>query len=360
MNISTTPLTSTDTSNSPSFYEELKREVHKFLADQKLKPQGPWQMYMKTVSIISLWFATYIFLLLWGSQSVFVIVTAVSLLSFFTLCVEMGVMHDASHRSWSKSNRLNRFMGVTLFLAGCSSIMWYQKHVIAHHGHTNVPGEDHDIESGGLFRFHSGDDWHFWHKFQHFYATALYSLLVLKWIYIDDFRDAIRNRYQFSGSRYLKMWMEIVLSRLSHLLLFIIIPYLFIDHIGLVIGIYLVHWMAVGIILAFVFQLAHISKVQEYPETFSPSCADWARHQLETTADFAVKNKFLTWFAGGLNFQVEHHIFPRISHIHYPKIQPIVKQLCEKHNIPYFEYPTFFRALAAHFAQLKALSCRSN
>ncbi len=343
-------------SEPTSFHNQLKCQVQAYLDENKLKPQGPWQMYLKTIEILGLWIVTYISLMVWGPQSPVLAVIMVLTLAFFTLCVEMGVMHDASHRAWSKSPRSNRWMGITLFLAGCSTILWYHKHVIAHHGHTNVPGEDHDIESGGLFRFHRGDKWHCWHKIQHYYAFPLYSLLILKWVYVDDIKNALSNCYNLSREERARLWIEILLSRISHLLLFIVVPFLYFNHIGMVMGIYLVHWLVVGLVLALVFQLAHISNVQEYPESFNATQKDWASHQLETTADFAVGNRFLTWVVGGLNFQVEHHIFPRVSHIHYPKIQPIVKRLCEQYGVKYSEYPSCFRALAAHLAQLKMLS----
>jgi linoleoyl-CoA desaturase len=82
---------------------------------------------------------------------------------------------------------------------------------------------------------------------------------------------------------------------------------------------------------------------------------EWAVHQLKTTANFATKSKFVSWFTGGLNFQIEHHLFPHISHIHYPAISEIVKDVCKEYNIHYIEYPKVRLAVASHVAHLREM-----
>lgn len=83
-------------------------------------------------------------------------------------------------------------------------------------------------------------------------------------------------------------------------------------------------------------------------------------HQVMTTADFATDSKVLTWLLGGLNFQTIHHLFPRISHIHYPEIQPIIKKVCDAHQVRYNEFPTFSAALNSHIRFLKFLGNGNN
>ena len=79
----------------------------------------------------------------------------------------------------------------------------------------------------------------------------------------------------------------------------------------------------------------------------------WAIHQLHTTVNFARKNKWLSWYVGGLNFQVEHHLFPRICHVHYPQIAEIVKATAEEFNVPYLENETFGQAIQSHINTLQ-------
>jgi linoleoyl-CoA desaturase len=341
-----------------SFFKELKKEVHTALEAEDLPHQGPWQMHVKSVVILLAWLGVYLALLSGAEYGVGLLVAVSIALSVFTSSLQLAIMHDASHKAFAKTGWLNTFMSFTCIGAGISFRLWFHKHVVAHHCHTNVPGEDHDILSGGMFRFHDGDRWRPWHRWQHFYAIPLYSCLALKWIVIDDIVDALSNRFNVDGREQARIWVEIVLSRAAHVVLFGVLPYMALGSLEAWLLFYLVHWMAVGIILAIVFQLAHVTDVQSFPESAKAYHGDWALHQLATTADFAVTNRVLTFLVGGLNFQVEHHIFPRISHIHYPRIQPIVKRFCEDNGVNYYEYRTFIGAIAAHFRHLEQLSAR--
>jgi linoleoyl-CoA desaturase len=342
--------------DNSAFFPKLKKAVYDYLGEQDLQPQGGGKMYRKCIFIFALWAGTYALAIYTAAyMHIALAILATLALTASTLFAEMGIMHDASHDSLSRTRRVNRWMDLTLIIAGAAPVLWYHKHVRAHHHYTNVPGKDHDIEAGRLFRFHEEADWHPWHRFQHLYALGLYAMLGLKWIWSDDLVDAIRNTYKVKGKEYAIMWGQVILARLAHFGIHLAIPYYFIGNIGIVVGLYLLHWMAVGVFLAVTFQLAHVTDVQEFPETLRGKNGDWAVHQLSTTADFAVGNRLLTWAIGGLNYQVEHHIFPRISHVHYAKIQPIVRQLCEEHGITYFEYPSVREALAAHFRHLASL-----
>ena len=81
----------------------------------------------------------------------------------------------------------------------------------------------------------------------------------------------------------------------------------------------------------------------------------WAIHQLYTTANFSPKNILVNWYVGGLNFQIEHHIFPHISHVHYRKIASIIKSTAKEFNLPYNEFKTVRSALLSHFKFLKKM-----
>jgi len=112
-----------------------------------------------------------------------------------------------------------------------------------------------------------------------------------------------------------------------------------------------------GFILALVFQLAHTVEGTSHPLPNEVGVIenDWAMHQLITTANFSRRNKLVSWYVGGLNFQVEHHLFPYISHVHYPELAEIVKSTAEEFGVPYLENRTFSGAVASHFAFLYQL-----
>ena len=119
--------------------------------------------------------------------------------------------------------------------------------------------------------------------------------------------------------------------------------------------------LLIGFTLSIVFQLAHTVERNTFPipDTYTGTISrEWAMHEVETTADFAPHNLLLTWYVGGLNFQIEHHLFPRICHVHYPAISTIVRETCQEFSLPYVCYPTLRSAIAAHYHFLKTMGCR--
>ena len=116
--------------------------------------------------------------------------------------------------------------------------------------------------------------------------------------------------------------------------------------------------LTMGLTLALVFQLAHVVEATHFADAHQDVLHiedEWAVHQVQTTADFATHNKIISWFTGGLNFQVEHHLFPKISHVHYPVIHKFVKEACRKFSITHNDYPSMISALRSHFRLMRQL-----
>jgi linoleoyl-CoA desaturase len=114
----------------------------------------------------------------------------------------------------------------------------------------------------------------------------------------------------------------------------------------------------VGFVLILILQLAHIMASVEFPEPSGDPLAienEWAIHQVRTTVDFAPRNALLNWYVGGLNYQIEHHLFPQVCHLNYPKIAPVVQQVCAEYGVPYRVHVTLRAALADHCRLLKSL-----
>jgi linoleoyl-CoA desaturase len=128
-----------------------------------------------------------------------------------------------------------------------------------------------------------------------------------------------------------------------------------------VLAVYGVTVVTLGVVLALVFQIAHCSDGAEF-RTFTPDNTQvprpWVEHQIETTVDFARDSRLLAWYLGGLNFQIEHHLFPKISHVHYPALAPIVEQVCREHGVRYFAHPTLWAGIRSHLRQLHAMGKR--
>ena len=226
-----------------------------------------------------------------------------------------------------------------------------------HHGFTNVPGHDTDIDVGRVLRLEPGQPLLRHHRWQHLYIWLLYGLMAPRWQLYDDFREVVNG--QIGPHR-------IPRPKGRELAIFIVGKVLF---IGLIFGLPLCFhaWWQVlllyglsayslGFTLSIVFQLAHNTALVEFPQAEAGHLElSWAEHQLATTADFAPRSQVLTWLLGGLNFQIEHHLFPHISHVHYPALAPIVAATCQAHDLPYRAHRTFVAGLGAHYAWLRAM-----
>ncbi|HEY4000539.1 MAG TPA: acyl-CoA desaturase [Candidatus Xenobia bacterium] len=336
-----------------NFFAGLRAEVQQYFTDHHLPMQGPASLYRKTAAIFLAWLACYAVLLCLGPGRMEVAVLATTGLAIFTVAMQLGIMHDVSHDAFSNRRLLNTCMNFTLTMVGGSSILWHHKHVVRHHGHTNVPDVDDDIDTEGMFRFRAADRWQPAYRFQHVYAWLLYAGLCLQWFWYSDPRKVFNNLYRLRGRQLAWLWVELVVSKISNVMIFLVAPVICFQSVWVGLAVYLWHWLLVGFALTVIFQLAHIGPMQLFPERRT---SDWALHQLCTTADYGVNDPVLTWLVGGLNFQVEHHIFPRMSHTHYPAVQRIVKSYCQRNGVAYHEYPSFWSALATHYRHLQELS----
>ncbi|MGC4093972.1 MAG: acyl-CoA desaturase [Polyangiaceae bacterium] len=266
----------------------------------------------------------------------------------------LAVMHDGSHSAFSEHASLNRLAKWLLVLAGGSAIGWHEEHVVRHHSNTNVPGLDSDLESGGLLRFHRAQPWRPFHRFQHLYAWALYAIVSFKWTWFEDFDDVLGNRYGYSLRKRLGHTLEVVVAKCCQVALFVVVPARCFG-LGKALVLYFTHFVAVSLAMALTFVLAHLSGVQAMPRTRRDAPDDWAEFQLASSANFATHNRALTWLLGGLNYQIEHHLFPHLSHRHYPMVSEIVRRLAAERGLAYHEFPSMLAALRAHAAHLNAL-----
>jgi linoleoyl-CoA desaturase len=242
---------------------------------------------------------------------------------------------------------------------GGNAFFWKQKHNIMHHTYTNIQGADDDIAQSKYLRQSPTQPWIPIHRYQHIYLTLAYSLMLFMWVGVSDFKRYFTRRIHntplppMNKKEHLTFWT----SKVLYLVFYILIPILIVGPIAWIIG-YLIMGITTGIALAYVFQLAHAVEGPEFNFVSSDDKTiemEWAIHQIKTTANFAPHNKFVTWLVGGLNFQVEHHLFPRISHVHYPALSKIVEQHCRLYQLPYHCFPNLAMAVASHVRTMKQL-----
>jgi linoleoyl-CoA desaturase len=271
-------------------------------------------------------------------------------------------MHDACHGSYSSRKWVNELMGLTMNALGANAYIWKIKHNVVHHTYTNVDGIDDDIAKSPVLRHCPSQKWMPAHRFQHIYMFFLYAVSTILWVFLTDMikyfsRKIIVTEMKFTLKEHIIFWV----SKLLYIGFYIVIPVLMLGWQTWLAG-YLIINITMGLTLSLVFQLAHVVEKTEFEVAEEkPKVIDteWAIHELRTTANFAPGNKIVSWFVGGLNFQVEHHLFPRVSHVHYAALSKIVKEHCDQFGIPYHSYPKMRQAVASHIRVMKALGDRN-
>ena len=340
------------------FYTALKKEVDQYFSSNNIKKTGNWELYAKAI-ILGVSAVSIYLVLLNVAVSVLTGILLSALLGFILASIGFNVMHDACHGSYSSKKWVNTILGYSLNALGGNSFIWKFKHNIIHHTYTNVDGIDDDIAKSPLMRQCSTQKWVPDHRFQHFYVILVYAIYSFAWVTMMDFNKYFSKKVFTTPLQKMKTSDHVIfwVSKLLYVLFYVVIPVVFVGWQAWIIGFAVMH-VTLGLSLALVFQLAHVVEHANFEVvTDDPKKIEneWAIHQVLTTANFAPKNHFVNWYVGGLNFQIEHHLFPRISHVHYPAISPIVKKVCLEHNIMYNQFPTMWEAIQSHFKMMKEL-----
>lgn len=348
--------------NNPHPFKTLLNErIDHYFQTNNLKHSGNWSLYSKTIILLIALFGVY-GIILSIQPPTWVSLILCGLLGFIQATIGFNVMHDAAHGSYSENSKLNNFIAfVGGDLMGGSTFMWKIKHNILHHTYTNIDELDDDIAKYPMFRLHPEQKILWFHRFQHIYSLFLYFFTTINWILFDDYWKVATKKIHNTEIRTMKPkdHFEFWLGKIINLTLFLVIPILIFGFVKALIGFLVMHGV-LGITLALVFQMAHAVEEAEFPVPNDKNKIEneWALHQVKTTVNFSMNNKMISWLVGGLNYQVEHHLFPKISHIHYPKISKIVQETCKDLKIKYNYFPTFRQALASHFIYLKQMGAQ--
>jgi linoleoyl-CoA desaturase len=343
------------------FFRTLNKRVNSYFKENKIKRTGNYNLYIKAVVMFILLLAPFPIILTVNMPQWALLLLCI-VIGIGMAGVGMNVMHDGNHESFSSRKWVNKIMGGSMYVLAGNVYNWKVQHNVLHHTFTNIQGHDEDINAGRIIRFTKHAQWLWIHRFQKYYSIFLYGLLTINWAITTDFRQM--RRYLKEKLSYGKLpdpfsaWSTLVITKILYYSIWLVLPILVLDISWwkVLIGFFAMHYTA-GMILSVIFQLAHVVPKTEMPLPDKEGNLEhtWAIHQLYTTANFAPKNKFISWFSGGLNHQVEHHIFPHISHVHYGKIAAIVKNTAQEFNLPYNEYKTTRRAIIEHFKQIKTL-----
>jgi len=345
--------------NQSTFYSTVRKRVDNHFRENNISVHANGAMWFKAIFFLTGLTSLYLLILL-GSFSLPVLLLLSVLLGVFGAFVGFNICHDAIHKSFSENAKVNQLFSFVFNLIGASPYVWNICHNIVHHTYTNIAGHDEDIDvAPGLIRFSDTETVNKLQSYQHFYAFALYSFSMLSWVFRKDYKKFFQHKI---GEH------KVVHPKIEYFRLFFYKAIYYFLFIGLPLWIMPVTWgqfligflvmqFSQGLVLGLVFQLAHVVEGTDFPAPDPSGNIEeaWAVHQLRTTANFAGGSKLAAFLCGGLNRQIEHHLFPKICHIHYPAIGAIVRKTAIEFNLPYIESITFTDALQSHYRMLRKL-----
>jgi linoleoyl-CoA desaturase len=342
--------------NAPmaDFFPTLRGRIAEHFKSNDISKHGNWELYLKTCLLFSVYFGSYFAIMTTALPGWLCLLLCVAI-GFAGAGIGMSVMHDALHQSYSSNKKVNQLLGATIEILGGSSFTWKIQHNVLHHTFTNVYGLDEDKP---FLRLSPSGKRHFMHRFQHIYAIVLYALSNFSWVTTKDFKQL---KYYFdsglaqkAGARFMPELLKMIVSKSIFIFVMLILPMLWLNFAWywILLG-FSIALMVEGIVLTTVFLTAHAVEVAEHPQPDETGNmeSNWAIHQLRTTANFKT-NRAFSWYVGGLNYQIEHHLFPHISHVHYPQIAKIVSKTAQEFGVPYFLNTSFRSALYSHFKYL--------
>ena len=322
-------------------------------------------MVLKTVFMFAIYIVPYLLIVTGVITNPWLMLIPALMMSFGLAGIGLSVMHDANHGAYSRHRWVNTLLGYSLNLIGASAFNWKIQHNVLHHTYTNVHGEDEDIISRGVLRLTPHSEWKPVYSYQHIYAWFLYGFMTLAWMFAKDFARLVK--YDNNGlakkqkASMALEWVILLATKLAYVGYIFVIP-LFVTDLAwweILVGIFVMHYLA-GFMLSIIFQPAHIIEGSEFPLGDEDRMLEknWAVHQLMTTTNFGNNSPILSWCIGGLNYQIEHHLFPNVCHVHYRKIASIVKSTALEHGHPYHNARSFFSALRGHARMLKSLGTK--
>ena len=341
-----------------SLHTDLKKRVQEYFDQRGIEATGNKALFTKAILLVSSFLILYIHLLFFTPVN-FIAILECIVLGGIIAAIGFNVMHDGSHGSFSEKKWMNRIAASSISMLGANHFMWNMKHNMIHHTFTNIDGVDPDIEVAILLRMAPTQKRTWLHQFQHVYFWFLYMMLYIVWLFATDYKKYFSKKIgniplkNMSFGDHLEFW----LVKIYHAAAFVALPIYLLGFTKWIIG-FLVMTMFAGFVLSIVFQMAHTVEHTHFPMPVDDTNRmpdEFAAHQIKTTANFATRNKVISWLVGGLNFQIEHHLFPKISHVHYPAISEIVRAVCSEYQLQYLEYPTMRQAVFAHVRFLRQL-----
>lgn len=350
-----------DRKSNAEFYKTLRERVNNYFTDNNISRNANFAMVFKTLVLIAMYFVPYFVLLSGSVTATWPFLSLWLIMGLGAAGIGFSVMHDANHGAYSTNKLVNNALGNLMNVLGANSSIWKLQHNVLHHSFTNINGADEDINAPSFLRFSPHQKLRPIHRYQHIYAWFLYGFMIILKVLYTDFKQAFHYRdIKLINSRkeLIALIMKISVWKVVYFALFLALPMIVIPVSPwfVVLGFFVMHYV-VGMAMAVIFQAAHVMPETAFPDPPHSGQMDnnWAVHQMMTTTNFAPNNRILSWYIGGLNYQVEHHLFPGICHVHYKDISKIVKATAQEYGIPYHSIGRFREAIAEHAKMLYML-----
>lgn len=335
----------------------LRERVREYFVQKNISETGNWTLYTKAILLMLSLIFCYIGVTFANvNDGIRILLWVVLGLTFAG--IGFNVMHDSAHGSFSKNKKLNNIVSHILNVIGAEIKFWKVKHNVLHHTFTNISPDDNDINIYPILRITNEQKRLWFHRFQHLYCWLIYFTYLLFWIFVLDFQKYITKKIgakkmEFNAWDHVRFW----LTKVTYVVTFIVLPGIFVGWNITIIG-YLICMAVTGFVIANIFQVAHVVEGAEFVQAETmPDNVEWTKHEVETTVNFG-KSWILTQLVGGLNNQIEHHLFHKVSHVHYPAIRSIVKQTCLEFHVQYKENRNFFTAISSHFRYMRSLAIK--
>ncbi|MFY0601010.1 MAG: acyl-CoA desaturase [Cyclobacteriaceae bacterium] len=341
------------------FSRILRERVNSYFKDGNISTHANGEMVVKSILLTISWFGVYYFLI-FGNLPLAYTFPLWGLLGAIIALVCVNIGHDAIHGAYTKKKWLKNILCHTFNINGASAYMWKISHNHAHHTYTNVHGHDEDITPGDFFRISPETPLLKIHKYQHIYAFFSYTLATLSWVFAKDYVQFFQNKINnYDQNRHsVKEYFLLFFYKILNYSIYLVIPIMVMPFSWTnVVGGYLIMHAVSGFYLAIIFMLAHAVEEVHFPLPDEEGVIedDWIIHQMHTTANFATRSWLAGFLTGGLNTQIEHHLFANICSIHYRPLSKIIKDTCEEYGMPYYDIPTFGAAIASHWRFLKKM-----
>jgi linoleoyl-CoA desaturase len=341
-----------------SFHKDLRQKINQHFESAKQLPTGNIVLHSKAIFLWSLLILLYVHLVFFTPIPIIALLECIIMGGVVSL-IGFNVMHDGAHGSFSKYPWINEVAGMSINLLGANVYLWKSKHNNVHHTFTNIEGLDDDINASFFLRLSPEQKKLKIHKYQHIYFPLVYALLYFFWVFFADFKKYFTGKVGNVPIQKMDFRNHVIFwaFKVIFITLFVGLPIYMVGFVPWLVG-FLLFGAFTGVVLSIVFQLAHTVEGTHFPVPDKVTARvedEWAIHQIKTTANFATQSKLISWLTGGLNFQIEHHLFPNISHVHYPEISKIIRESCDNFGINYLEYPRFRQAVRSHVAHLRIL-----